>query len=170
MTPESGDQTEPEGSFLGPRLASLFFLVLGVLVLSQSFRIGRGAGYIVVGPRFFPIVVGCGLLGLGILFFLRTTVIPDVELARDVAAEDAATHWPTVLLLLLALTAYAFALGPLGYTAATTLFFPAVSRLLGSRKLARDLVIGLALGLIVYLLFTRVLGVRLPAGILDSIL
>jgi putative tricarboxylic transport membrane protein len=151
-------------------LAAVFLLILGGLVLSQTFQIGRGAGYMVVGPRFFPTIVAAGLLGLGFAFLLRTTIYPDMELAAETAEEEAATHWGTVVLLLVALVVYAFLLGPLGYTVATALFFPVVSRIMGSNKLLRDFVIGLALGLIVYLVFTRLLGVRLPAGILQGIL
>lgn len=170
MTPENPEQPGPRSSFLGPRLVAVFLLVLGALALSQVFQIGRGAGYIVVGPRFFPMVVAAGLLGLGFAFLLRTTVFPDLELAADTAAEEAVTHWATVALLLLALVVYAFLLGPLGYTLATTLLFPVVSRILGSKSPLRDLVIGFVLGLAVYLVFTRVLGVRLPAGLLQGIL
>lgn len=170
MTSGNPEKPGPGQSFLGPRLVALFILALGVLVLTQAFQIGRGAGYIVVGPRFFPMVVAAGLLGLGVFFLLRTTVYPDLEMAREAAAEEAATHWPTVILLLLALVIYALVLGPLGYTVATALFFPAVSRILGSNKLLRDFVTGLGLSLVIYLMFTRVLGVRLPAGLLRGIL
>jgi hypothetical protein len=35
--------------------------------------------------------------------------------------------------------------------------------------LRRDIIVGVALGLVIYLAFTRVLGVRLPAGLLTGI-
>lgn len=170
MSQETPEQPGPGLRWLGLRLGAAFLLVVGAIAVSQALRIGQSAGYSVVGPRFFPLVVAFGLLGLGMLFLLRTTVWPDMELAREVLGEEMTTHWTTVLLLLVVLTVYAFLLGPLGYTLATALFFPAVARILGSQKLLRDFIIGLALGLVVYLAFTRVLGVRLPAGLLQGIL
>jgi putative tricarboxylic transport membrane protein len=54
---------------------------------------------------------------------------------------------------------------------ATALFFAASAWILrgrtGRATIARDLVIGLLLAVVVYVSFTRFLGVRLPAGILD---
>ncbi|MDQ3937195.1 MAG: tripartite tricarboxylate transporter TctB family protein, partial [Chloroflexota bacterium] len=65
-----------------------------------------------------------------------------------------------------------FRLGPiavpgLGYIIATGLFVPAAARVLGSRQLLRDLIVGFAIATVVYVGFTRYLGVRLPAGPLD---
>jgi len=170
MTPAHREQRGRARGFIGPRLAALFVLGLGGLTLTQVSQIGAGAGFIVVGPRVFPIIVGIGLLVLGGAFVLRTTVLPDQTLAEEVAEEEAATHWPTTLSILLVLIVYALLLGPLGYTVATALFFPAAARLIGSLHWRRDIIVGLVLGLVIYLTFTRLLGVRLPAGILAGIL
>lgn len=170
MNESKPDQPGPSLRLLGLRLGAAFLLFVGAIAVSQALRIGQSAGYSVVGPRFFPLVVSFGLLGLGMIFLLRTTLWPDLELAQEVSQEEATTHWLTVIWLLLALVVYAFLLGPMGYTLATALFFPVVARVLGSRQPLRDLIIGLTLGLVVYLVFTRVLGVRLPAGLLQGIL
>jgi putative tricarboxylic transport membrane protein len=157
-------------SYAGLRIVAVALLALGLLVLYQTFQISQGGGYSAVGPRFFPLIVAVGLIALSIIFLLRATVLPDVGLAQQAAAEQAATHWPTVGLTALALVVYAFALGLLGYIVATALFFPAVARILGSRRPARDLLIGIALGTVVFVVFTRLLGVRLPGGVLGSML
>ena len=167
--------TEIEGAVArrnlrGPRLAVLGVLILSALALTQIFQIRQGAGYTVIGPRFFPWLVVGGLLLLSLLFLLRTLRFPDLALAEQAAAEEAATDWRTVGLILLALTIYVLLLNGLGYTVATALFFPIVARILGSRHLVRDLVIGILLGLVIYLVFTQALGVRLPAGLLNGIL
>jgi putative tricarboxylic transport membrane protein len=120
-----------------------------------------------IGPRFFPLIVAVGLTALGALWLLRLRVRPDAVLTAHIAEEAAATHWPTVGLTAAALLVYAFALGSLGYIAATALFFPFVARVLGSRRIVRDALIGLALAVVIYFSFTRLLGVRLPAGLLD---
>jgi putative tricarboxylic transport membrane protein len=125
---------------------------------------GRG-GYTSSGPRFVPLIVAVGLLALSGLFLARTLVRPDHELAERSAAEDDATHWPTPVLLVLALVGYVLVLEPLGYPVATVIFFVVAARLLGSRSLVRDLLIGLLLGFGLFTAFTQYLGVSLPGGL-----
>lgn len=168
MTP--GDpQIRPTLRLTGLRIAAIFVLILGGVILTQVSKIGSGAGFIVVGPRVFPWAVGIGLLILGVLFVLRTTVLLDKDLAAEAMEEEASTDWRTTLLGLVSLVAYAVLLHPLGYALATALFFPLAARLLGSTHWRRDILIGLAFGFGIYLIFTRVLGVRLPAGLLGFI-
>ena len=61
--------------------------------------------------------------------------------------------------------AYAFVVGPVGYVPATAVFFVVAARTMGSRQLPRDIVVGIGLTLLVYLSFTRALGVFLPQGV-----
>lgn len=170
MTPNEPTPATSTRALLGLRIAALTVISLGGIILTQVSQIGTGAGFIVIGPRIFPMVVGVGFLVLGLLFLLRTTVLLDKDLVADVTAEEASTDWTTTILTLLSLVAYASLLHPLGYTLATALFFPVVGRILGSSHLLRNILIGLVLGLAIYLIFTRILGVRLPAGLLAGIL
>jgi len=168
---EQERQPGPRRSFLGLRLAAIFLLGVGVIALTQSFQIRQGVGYVVVGPRLFPVIISTGLFIFTLLFLIRTTPLwADTDLAEESAVEEAATHWVTVFLVIFALIVYAVTLGPLGYPLSTALFFPAVSRIMGSRKLVRDTLVGMGLGLVIYIGFTRFLGVRLPAGLLRGIL
>jgi putative tricarboxylic transport membrane protein len=155
---------------LEARLAAAVVVGLGLLALLGAAQVGAGAGYVAVGPSVMPAAIGVGLVALGILLLLRATIRPDLDLARHVAAEATLTHWPTTGLTLVALVAYALTLGPLGYVLATTWFIPVVARILGSHRPIRDLVVGAAIGIVVYIAFTQFLGVRLPAGLLDPVL
>lgn len=161
--------TSPSNSLRGPRIMAGVLLALGLVVLYATFQIRQPGGYSVVGPVFFPRAVALGLLALSVLFLLRTTIRPDSDLAERAAEEEAATHWPTVGWTVLALVVYAFALGWLGYIIATSLFYLVMARILGSRRPLRDLLIGVVLSTIIYFGFTRLLSVRLPAGLLDMI-
>jgi putative tricarboxylic transport membrane protein len=152
------------------RLAAVAIIGLGLVALFGATQVGSGAGYVAVSPSVMPAVVGAGLVALGVLLFLRATIRPDLDLARHVEAEAAETDWQTTVLVLVSLVAYALTLGLLGYPLATTVFIPVVARILGSRRAGRDVVVGIALGIVVYIGFTQFLGVRLPAGLLDPIL
>lgn len=146
---------------MSTRLVSAGFLAVALVVLAQAFMIPDGGGYQAVGPRAFPLLVGIGMAVVA--------VIGVVQAFRDPVTgegEDEGVHWRPVLLLIGTLALYAALLVPVGYWQATTLFFVAVARVLGSRKLVRDLVVGLLLALATYLLFDRVLGITLPPGLI----
>jgi putative tricarboxylic transport membrane protein len=152
-------------SFAGPRLAGLVLLAASVAILLAVFAIPGRGGYSTSGPRFVPLIVAAGLIALSAAFLARTIVRPDMELAERSAEEDAATHWATPALLLVAMIAYALLMEPLGYILSTAAFFVPVARLLGSRSLVRDVIIGLVAGVGLYTAFTQYLGVSLPAGL-----
>lgn len=152
-------------SFAGPRLAGLVLLAASVAILLAVFAIPGRGGYSSSGPRFVPLIVAIGLILLTGAFLARTWVRPDMELAERSAEEDAATHWATPALLLVAMVAYALLMEPIGYILTTAAFFVPVARLLGSRSLVRDVVIGLVAGVGLYTAFTQYLGVSLPAGL-----
>jgi len=151
-------------SLAGPRIVALVLIALGILALIGAAGLEAG-GYAPIGPAFFPTIVGLGLLGLGVVFLVRTTVRPDETLGRQAAEEEAATHWPTTTVALVVLVVYAFVLQALGYVVATVVFFVVMARVLGSRRIIRDAAIAIALSLILYLSFTQVLGIRLPTGL-----
>jgi putative tricarboxylic transport membrane protein len=152
-------------SFAGPRLAGLVLLAASLAILLAVFEIPGRGGYSSSGPRFVPLIVAIGLIALTGAFLARTWVRPDIELAERSAEEDAATHWATPALLLVAMVAYALLMEPLGYILSTAAFFVPVARLLGSRSLLRDVVIGLVAGVGLFTAFTQYLGVSLPAGL-----
>lgn len=167
-------------SLLGPRIVAGVLVALSVVLILSALGVARGGGYSVIGPATFPLAIAIGLLVLGAAFAVRTTVVPDGDLARSAAEEERATHWATTGLTLAALVVYGlaldgFELGPievpgLGYVIATGLFLPATARVLGSRALIRDVVIGFAVAVVLYFGFTEYLGVRLPPGLLDLVL
>lgn len=150
-------------------LAAVGVLAVGLTVLVGSRDIPdvQATG---VGPRVFPQIVGvlttttgCVLLGQA----LRKVIASRRQRRRDPQPRRASTStWRAVLVLLAAIVGYAAMLGPVGYWQATTVFYVVVSRVLGSRRLLRDAVIGLSVGLAVYVVFDQLLGVALPDGLI----
>ena len=178
-TPGPGPGTR-RGALLGPRLVAAALLGLAAILIVSALGIAAGGGYSVIGPATVPMVVAIGLLVLAAIFAVRTTLLPDTDLATLAADEAAVTHWPTLGLAAAALVAYALALdgfevGPLeipglGYIVATAVFLPLTARILGSRSPVRDAIVGLGIAVVVYFGFTEFLGVRLPDGILGPVL
>jgi len=147
------------------RIVGAVLLALGVIALIATFNISSARfGWSISGPRFAPLVASIALIVLSLLFLLRTVWRPDEDLAEHAAAEMADTHWPTPGLLLALLVGYVLLLGALGYALATTVFVWLTGWLLGSEKPVRDVIVGLALGVVAGYAFGEWLNVQLPTG------
>ncbi len=134
-------------------------LGLVLLVLSTAYAIGAWTmevGFLSdpVGPRAFPYLIAAIMGAASLWLILR----PDPDPA-----------WPArgfgvrLGLVLLSLVAYAYLLVPLGFIVTTALEMTLLSVLFGARP-DQAAAGGLSFSVLVYLLFTRVLGVPLPVG------
>jgi putative tricarboxylic transport membrane protein len=146
-------------------------VALGVFVLVETSRIEIPANANSIGPRFFPTVVGCVLCLVGT--WLVVDVLRgghgDMEAAEDIDLTRT-SDWRTLGLLSAVFLGHVALLNTLGFAIAGSLLFFGVGAVLGSRHWARDAGVSIVLATAVYLLFGRVLGVGLPAGLLDGIL
>jgi putative tricarboxylic transport membrane protein len=79
-------------------------------------------------------------------------------------ATNAPLNRRSLALVASAVVVEAALIAPVGFVVASTLAFTLVARAFGSRRVAVDAAIGLALAAAVYLGFARGLGVSLPAG------
>lgn len=84
------------------------------------------------------------------------------------SSEGLPTDWRTLGLMAVALAGLILLWRPLGFILTTTLFLMAGAWVLGSRSPVRDLLAGVLVGVGTYALFTRLLGLELPAGPLEA--
>jgi putative tricarboxylic transport membrane protein len=168
VAPGSADTgTEAPGvasTTLGPLVTGGLLLVVGVVLLTQAVRVGMENGVTLGGPTLAPIIV-TGLWVLVALAFLMGRL-------RDRAMIVPATTWRTPAFLLVALIVYAVVLKytVVGYVLSTVAFVLVAARLMSTRPLreviVRDLLTAVGLSVGIYLVFTRLLGIVLPAGVL----
>lgn len=111
-----------------------------------------------LGPRAFPLFIGglMSLLGCSILF----------RPGSGVSFKGMSVS--TVGLLLL-LGFYGYGIPVLGYPIATFAFLVISSKLLGERRILRGLVISGGVSGAIFLLFTKVLEIPLPLGLLGAL-
>ncbi|WP_154402090.1 tripartite tricarboxylate transporter TctB family protein [Ornithinimicrobium cavernae] len=123
------------------------------------------------GPRVFPYAVGAGLalVGLWLVVAVLRGDRAEAEAGEDIDL-DTGTSWTTLGLLAAILVGYVLLLEPLGYLLATILFFGGVAWTLGSRNWRLLLLISIVLPLVVFLLFTRGLGIYVPNGLLQAVI
>jgi putative tricarboxylic transport membrane protein len=158
-----GEPDHASTSVLGPFLVGAVMLALGSVMFWQTFAI-NAEGFDPLGPKFFPLVVISLWLLLSVLYLGQHTL--KVVRTRTGLAAERFEHMRAAAALVVLLVVYAYVLDPLGYWISTSVFFVGAARAMGSRHLLRDVVIGVGLALLVYLSFTRALGVHLPEGVL----
>jgi putative tricarboxylic transport membrane protein len=145
---------------------SLGVIALGLGVAGVTATLPSEGGYAGIGPNFIPAVVAAGIIALGVWLAIE---------AFGGGWRDAPEHaekfepmpfvWVSAgLFAHMALIAWA------GFIVAGTVLFACVARGFGSRRIVRDVAIGLVLAFGIYLFFVKLLNVGLPAGWLQPLL
>ena len=169
--PDTQRPRDPATLRIGETLLALGAIVFGILIVWQTTLIRLTPAYSKVGPRVIPYIVGAGLVIVGA--WLAYEALTGRAVAGSADSEDAdlslPTDWRCIGLLALALIAYLFLIEPAGFIIASAVLFAWAAIAMGSRRYARDIVIGILLATALYLLFNRGLGLSLPAGILEGI-
>lgn len=147
-------------------------LGLGVALAIGTAQLPESGGYARIGPNFMPAVVSVGLLAIGLSLLVEAlawgwrNARPDDPAQRGEHAFDlAAFGWVSA-----GLFAQMALIHSAGFVLAAAALFACVARGFGSRRIARDLALGLVLGIGVYAFFVKLLNVGLPAGWLRPLL
>ncbi|WP_306225905.1 tripartite tricarboxylate transporter TctB family protein [Bosea beijingensis] len=143
-------------------------LVVGVLLLIAAALVGYDASQQTitstygVGPTAMPYVVAAGLVILGLAHFV---VAFREGLPQPEDADNKALLWIAGGLVFLIAC---IGLGG-GFVIAIAVVFACTARGMGRQALAVDAVIGFVLGLIIFLVFAKVLTLILPSGPLERL-
>lgn len=137
-------------------LLGLGIIAVGLVIAWEAMGINVSPIYAKVGPAAF-LWFAAGLLALcGALVAWHGQASPP--------AEGHELYGPAVIMAGLLLSV--FTLEPFGFIPTAAVLFLLTAHGLGSRHWLRDLLIGIVLSAVAYLLFSRGLGLRLPAGTL----
>lgn len=144
-------------------------LALGLFLLTVAALLGAGAarfpvdkGYAVLGPQVFPFAVAA-FLGLVSAMLCWQSVSGGFHQLEDAGDAPSRAQWTGAAWVSLGILGNAALINHLGFVFSAALLFCAAARGFGSRRPARDLAIGIALTLPVFWLFTKGLGLNLPA-------
>ncbi len=147
-------------------LIALGLLLFAGVVLWQTQQIPVSSLYTKVGPTVFPYMAAGGLALLAALVLLqawRGGWQPAEE-------KEVAVDWRAVGFVAAGLLANVVLIGPLGFTAASTLLFVLVTYGFGDRRLLRNALIGFVMALAAYFGFAKLLGVNIGAGVVENLL
>jgi putative tricarboxylic transport membrane protein len=139
-------------------LAALFFLLLGVWICLQASQLPFGS-FRMPGAGFFPLLLG-GVLGLLSLMLLATSLLghPETVPMSSVRRE--------VFYLMGAILMAAWLFERLGFLCTMALFLGVLLKVLGKFDWTATIVVAVLGSAAAYVLFSRVLLIGLPAGLL----
>jgi putative tricarboxylic transport membrane protein len=136
----------------------------GGFALWKAFEIRQPTSYRPMGPRVFPVIISCALIGLGVLLVIETLRGADAAVEDHVTHERRTSDHKQAAFIVGLLLAYAWSFQRVGYVVATTLFLPASARVLGSRQPVRDSVVAVIIAVVAFKVFTDLLSIDLPEG------
>jgi putative tricarboxylic transport membrane protein len=151
----------------GDWVVSVALLGIGAVVLFDGLGQAESTSASGVGAGFMPKVVGVLLIGLSLALMVqvaRGKLGEADESEGDVDVRQ--TRWVPLAVCVAAVGVFIAAVEPLGYIIVSSIVFWLTAWALGARHIVRTAVIAVALSLVVYLAFTRLLDIPLPAGIL----
>jgi putative tricarboxylic transport membrane protein len=155
--PTAGSRIHP-----GEFLISLGLIALGIFVIWETRSIAETQGYAQIGPRLFPYIVGVGLTLCGAVLGWQAIFGGWRNVPLDQEGHDA-PDWMAFGIISAGIVLHMIVIGWAGFILAGTLLFVLIARGFGSRKPVRDAIIAVVLTMVVYFVFTRALGLKLPA-------
>lgn len=156
----NNDHQERRRDWAALAIAAFLAVVAGVM-LWDSARLADLGGYSGVGPATIPRVVAFCLLGLAVW-----TVAAGL---RGDFPERPAQNPQPVLWIVAGLALQLMLLKPLGFSIATGVLFAFTARAFGKRNLAMTLPIGIVFAFAVWVVFSQLLMLHLPAGPLERL-
>lgn len=146
---------------------ALALIALGSFVIYETQSIRESQSVSGVGPRLFPYIVGCGLAVIG--GWLGWHALAGGW--RDVphTPQHAHPHWMGFGAISLGVVLHMVLIGWAGFKVAAIVLFMLVAFGFGSRRTKRDLITAVIVAVVVYVLFTHLLGLSLPAGLFEGV-
>ncbi len=148
-----------------------YFVGLGLIALAavigfDAARMQVPPHYAAFGPQIFPYIGMAALAACGVFFLWRTAAG-----RPDAVREDTdSAEWSGVIGISAGLLAQVFLIETLGFVISAALLFFCVAWGFRSRRPLRDAVVAILLSLSTYLVFTHLLNLQLPPGILKAVL
>jgi putative tricarboxylic transport membrane protein len=151
----------------GEWVVSLALLGIGVVVLLDGLHQEASRSASGVGAGFMPKIVGVALIALSAALIVQ---IARGRLGQPDESEGEVdvrrTRWVPLAVCVAAVLVFIAGVEFLGYVIVSSIVFWLTAWAVGARHILRTAVIGIVLALVVYLAFTRLLDIPLPAGVL----
>lgn len=144
------------------RVASLVFLVLGILVVVEAQKISTSAYGSSVGPSVFPTGLGILLIVLSVLLLVETVRNKKVYAIVGEKEDVTTPNYKRFIIIFLAALGYVLLLDILGYLITTFVFLVIGFQALERGKILNSVIVAAVFSCIIYFGYVNVLGGSLP--------
>jgi len=151
------------GSFqlrIGETILGLFTLALGLFIGIDTWLTPAAPAQAVIGPGVFPVLVAAGLILVGLRLLFEGYAL------RAVAEVIPQLDWKAVFIVAFAIILQYFLLEWVGWIVSGTLLFVLSAFAFGGRKHIMNVLFGLVLTTLTYMVFDYGLDLDLPTGTL----
>lgn len=149
---------------LGEAVLGAGVLALGLFIAFETSQMEIGPGHAAVGPRLFPFLVAAGLVVVAAAL-LREAFFGHIAHERGFELD-----WLAMALVSAGLVVEMLLLEWAGWIIAAAVLFVFVARAFMSRRLVLDVLIGVALTALTFVVFSYGLDLELPAGKLPELI
>jgi len=143
----------------GEDIVALVIIAIGTVYLVAAISMPSMSIGDPLGQRAFPIILGAIMMLLGLSIFFK----PELE-SKPVLSRKKLFY---TLIITGLLGCYGWSLDLVGYPLGTFLFLVITVRLLGEKSWFLNVPLSAGLSTALYLLFTRILDISLPLGIIE---
>ena len=142
--------------------ANLFWLLFSLFICVESYRLKLGTIY-TPGPGFFPYSAGLVMLILSLVALLQS-----IRKKNDVEKKprQEPLRWWNIVIILVAITAYAFSLEKIGFLINTFLFICLLLKVVEPQSWKTAIIGGLITTIAANLVFNVIFRAQIPSGIL----
>ncbi|MDJ0415402.1 tripartite tricarboxylate transporter TctB family protein [Rhodococcus opacus] len=177
FTPETSEPTvQPTASAKfwdgrGALIIPVVLVALGIFLVFGIIDMDGRAGDALFGPKAFPAIVAVACFVVAALLTLSIVRNPERPAAESTLDTEELTatpgsNWSALLITISSFVCFILLLPFLGWIIAAALLFWGISLGLGSRRYLLNLLIGLALSSSIQLIFSGLLDLNVPSGIM----
>lgn len=141
---------------------NFFWILFGVLTCLESYRLKIGK-INQPGPGLFPFGSGLIMIILSMIGLFITII--KKEDAGEISSREKIRWW-NIIIILIAISAYAFSLEKVGFLINTFLFITLLLKVIEPQSWKKSIIGGLITALAANLVFNVIFRVQIPSGIL----
>lgn len=169
---EHAANARPAGFWTGRSglIIPAILVVIGIFLIIGIYDMDIGNNHEVFGPRAFPWIVAVTCFVIAALMtvqILRTPEIPESMIDEDGnLLPGTASNWQATAITIGSFVLFTAILEPIGWIISAALVFLGITIGLGNKRYIFNLMVGLAISSIMQLVFSGLLGLNLPAGVM----
>jgi putative tricarboxylic transport membrane protein len=143
------------------RIFSIVLLIFGAVVVISSFWLDKSFISYDIGPAIYPRILGVIVILLSVMMFIRP--------AQDGEPEKIRVFGKKFFLIIIPMMIYILMLKPVGFIVSTMLAMILMIRAMGEKRIFNIVLYATITPVVLYFMFSFLLHVPLPKGILSFI-